>query len=394
VVFVPLSHAEKNDQRVESKYLQKCQEASNYLQKRQKATADMHDTHEEMEKWKPLAEALRRCEEIVEPKYCCANRVASRYQTQHKRITFLAALCGAAAVVIAILQLPEIFRALVLLGALVVRFSIIEGIAALVTFVLVLLGIFTLQQKGWIIRRHLAERFKFLKFRFLIDPQLWGVNAVEREMAERRLKEKLDEILQSTRDELLSWSEKSILPEEPTHLKCSHADAHTLCNLVDYYLAKRCSNQLEYFDRKTKEGSGRSQLLHALPHILFFVSIFAALTHFSLDTAGAAIKVAPAIELSVILILIAAVLPVIGAGVRTVQSAFEIARNKRRYKAVGAALKLSADRLEDHLQKLSKKGHTTVNAHDCFREMWRCEQILKAEHREWLRLMMEAEWFG
>jgi len=25
--------------------------------------------------------------------------------------------------------------------------------------------------------------------------------------------------------------------------------------------------------------------------------------------------------------------------------------------------------------------------------MWRCEQILEAEHREWLRLMMQAEWF-
>jgi hypothetical protein len=29
-----------------------------------------------------------------------------------------------------------------------------------------------------------------------------------------------------------------------------------------------------------------------------------------------------------------------------------------------------------------------------FREMGFCEQVLEADHREWQRLMVEAEWFG
>jgi hypothetical protein len=35
--------------------------------------------------------------------------------------------------------------------------------------------------------------------------------------------------------------------------------------------------------------------------------------------------------------------------------------------------------------------HTTTDAYDVFRDLWRCEQILEAEHRECLRLMLEAE---
>jgi hypothetical protein len=29
-----------------------------------------------------------------------------------------------------------------------------------------------------------------------------------------------------------------------------------------------------------------------------------------------------------------------------------------------------------------------------FRLLWQCERIMEVEHREWLRLMIEAEWFG
>ena len=29
-----------------------------------------------------------------------------------------------------------------------------------------------------------------------------------------------------------------------------------------------------------------------------------------------------------------------------------------------------------------------------FRLLWQCERIMEVEHREWLRLMIKAEWFG
>jgi hypothetical protein len=35
-----------------------------------------------------------------------------------------------------------------------------------------------------------------------------------------------------------------------------------------------------------------------------------------------------------------------------------------------------------------------TDAATIFRLLWQCERIMDNEHREWLRLMIEAEWFG
>jgi hypothetical protein len=370
----------------------------------QEPTDDMHDTPEEMAQWRPLAAALQCCQEIVEPAYRAADRTAVHFQRQHQAITVAAAIFGTVAVLFAILQLPRI------ISGTVVSIPVAEGITAAIAFIAVLLGIFTLRQARWMFLRHKAERFKFLKFHFLIDPHLWGADPDERERAVQWLKFSADKLAELPNEELETWAAHGILPEEPASLIGSQADAYTLYKLVDYYLTKRCRNQLKYFERKARQFSTRDRYIKALPRLLFFGSIFAALLHFSLDlfetyllphketqTAEAGAAVASPINLTVALILIAASLPVIGAGVRTFRSAYQLARNTSRYKAAFEAIKLPAERLEcdaGRLYGLYDEGHTTVDAHDVFRDMWRCEQILEAEHREWLRLMMEAEWFG
>jgi hypothetical protein len=367
-------------------------------------TDDMHDTPEEMARWMPLASALQSCQEKVEPAYRAADRTALRFQKQHQTITISAAIAGTVAVLFAILQLPSIIR------GFLVPIPIVEGVAAAIAFVAVLLGIFTLRQVGWMFLRHKAERFKFLKFHFLIDPHLWGDDAAQRERTAQWLTYATDEITGLTSEELETWAEHGILPEEPPGLAGSQADAYTLYSLVDYYLTKRCRNELLYFERKAQQFSSTDRYIKALPRLLFFGSVLAALAHFSLDLfdtylqpheaaaqAAETMTRVPTITLAIALILVAASLPVIGAGVRTFRSAFQLARNSSRYKAAFEAIKLPAERLEQYAERLYvlyAEGHTTIDAHDVFRDMWRCEQILEAEHREWLRLMMEAKWFG
>ena len=396
-VIVALSYAETKDQSVVT---------GDYCAGLQEPTDDMHDTTEEMAQWRPLAAALQSCQEIVEPAYRAADRTAVHFQRQHQTITVAVAIFGTVAVLFAILQLPRI------ISGFVFSIPVAEGTTAAIAFIAVLLGIFTLRQVGWMFLRHKAERFKFLKFHFLIDPHLWGADPDEREQTVQWLKYSADKIAELTNEELEKWAEHGILPEEPASLAGSHADAYTLYKLVDYYLVKRCRNQRKYFERKAKQFSSRDRYIKTLPRLFFFGSIFAVLMHFSLDlferylqpqgevaaqTAEATIQAAPSISLTVALILVAALLPVIGAGVRTFRSAYQLARNTSRYKAAFAAIKLPAKRLEREAQRLYglyAEGYTTVDAHDVFRDMWRCEQILEAEHREWLRLMMEAEWFG
>jgi hypothetical protein len=280
------------------------------------------------------------------------------------------------------------------------------GLTAAIAFAAILLGIFTPRQMKWVFQRHKAERYRFLKFRFLVDPHLWGDDAAQRERRMQWLAYATDEVTGLTNEELKTWVERSILPEEPPSLAGSRADAYTLYSLVDYYLTKRCRNQLHYFERRAQQFSSTDRYIKALPRLLFLGSVLAALGYFSLkiletylqphNTAAQAAETAasvPPIALA-ILILIAASLPVISAGVRTFRSAHQLARNTSRYKAAFEAIKLPAERLEldaERLYGLYAEGHTTIEAHDVFRDLWRCEQILEAEHREWLRLMMEAE---
>ncbi|MCE5326603.1 MAG: hypothetical protein LLG01_09315 [Planctomycetaceae bacterium] len=87
--------------------------------------------------------------------------------------------------------------------------------------------------------------------------------------------------------------------------------------------------------------------------------------------------------LLVLLVLMAAALPLVGSGLRTLRGAFEFGRNALRFEANRSALA----RLAAHLEAANDP---TIVATD----MWACEQLLEAEHRQWLHLMTESEWFG
>lgn len=135
--------------------------------------------------------------------------------------------------------------------------------------------------------------------------------------------------------------------------------------------------------------------------------------------------------------MLAALLPTFAAGIRLRLSAGEFARNKNRYESAHKALKELEESIlrdtfaavgstnrpqeqgPDHLHIVreeeflatsdfaqvrvrteeitdadSNSGESDVDAYPVLRDLFWCEHILDAEHREWLRLMYDAEWFG
>ncbi|MFL6227248.1 MAG: hypothetical protein ACJ741_00560 [Pyrinomonadaceae bacterium] len=88
-------------------------------------------------------------------------------------------------------------------------------------------------------------------------------------------------------------------------------------------------------------------------------------------------------QVSVALTILAAILPTFGAGLRAYRSAHEFGRNTVRFRAIHFALELLRDRL----------GHG-AEPEEIWRDLWWSEWLLEAEHREWLRLMIETEWIG
>src|SRR5439155_3729673 len=124
----------------------------------------------------------------------------------------------------------------------------------------------------------------------------------------------------------------------------------------------------ELFDRSSRH----------LGPLLFLGSVIAALIHFGIDLIhdGDGLHAA-----STQWILLAAALPVVGAGIRTLRTAYEFARNTSRYRAKAVAL----DRL-DHILEEEKDPTSKV------RLLGYSEGLLEFEHHEWCRLMIEAEW--
>jgi hypothetical protein len=157
--------------------------------------------------------------------------------------------------------------------------------------------------------------------------------------------------------------------------------------LVDYYLRKRLDRQADYFRERAGSNSRWDHYTKALPPLLFFGSVFCALAHFLVHISEIGEKSGAAregrIEWSVVFTFFAAALPVVGAGLRTIRSAHEFARNTIRYQAKYVVL-----------HALSQRLRGGAEWDEVFRDLSVAEQVLESEHREWLRLMIEAEWFA
>jgi hypothetical protein len=156
-------------------------------------------------------------------------------------------------------------------------------------------------------------------------------------------------------------------------------------DLLDYYQQKRLQGQMAYFARQAERNVQFDRSTRFLPPGLFFISVAFACLHFLYDVIRTAEQANPHAHdtVSVLLIVAAIAIPVTGAGVRTLRTAYEFARNTSRFRAKHVAL--------GHLAERLRREHDPTAL---FYVMWCCEQIMDAEHREWLRLMIEAEWFG
>jgi biopolymer transport protein ExbB/TolQ len=86
---------------------------------------------------------------------------------------------------------------------------------------------------------------------------------------------------------------------------------------------------------------------------------------------------------TLLMLMLAACLPVIAAAIRLLRTAHEFGRNTLRFRATSDELNQLLDRLEKVADPEAK-----------LEILHKTERALQAERREWLRLMIEAEWFG
>jgi hypothetical protein len=344
----------------------------------------MYDAEEDFNRWPELAAILRDCGDTVSAAYDSADAAAMRYQARHRRLVVIAASCGMLAVLIGFMQLSldQVHAPLVESGGMLEASQIVATVVAVVAIVL---GVWVAFSKKWLLEREKAERCRFLKFRFLISPQLWG--NVASGARQKWLRNEVEHLEALNEEDLKSWArgEGKVLRSVPPRT-LGELDEAVLADLIDYYQEKRLSYQQRYFDRQARRRYRWERLAQRASHVFFFLSILATLGYFVYNLLSTYIE-APSspsgYTLSISLVVLAACLPVVGSGVRTLQSANEFGRNTLRFQATSNELKqLASD--------LGKKADPRAKL-EILRDV---ERALNAERREWLRLMMEAEWYG
>ncbi|HKM54101.1 MAG TPA: hypothetical protein VJY33_11890, partial [Isosphaeraceae bacterium] len=240
------------------------------------------------------------------------------------------------------------------------------------------LGLLIALKARWLLERLKAEQLRLLKFRFLLDLDAW--------CDDDRFAKHLQQLCDSVRDvsqmsatDFREWVEelgKIAIPKPPR--SCT-ADAEALRQLVDYYRAKRLVFQRVYFENRTRRNVPLAWLTGWLAPSLFFSSVAFVLLHYVIEHF---VHVDNLHEIGRLFIFLAAALPAVGAGIRTLTAAHEFGRNKIRYRAKEAVL----DHIDEHLREAKDADARLL-------DMEFCEQTLELEHREWARLMIETEVF-
>ena len=282
-----------------------------------------------------LHDAVAWLDEHVTARWREADAEAMRHQSRHQWLARIAVATGVGAIILAIvlLALKQSWAGLIAAAVW------IEGITVLAGVISVGVGLWAKSDRSWLGCRHRAERLRMLKFKALARPELWSgqdaqwKTSVETEIAALPEPNDLDHLEQ--------WSkEDNSEADAPAAGKLS-IDPEIRQALAAYYRHKRLLNQAEYFDRKEKlAGRSLAGRMRHQRERLFFVTISFVLFHFAADYLAGQMEqrhlaeAAHAWELaSLWAIVLAAVLPVAGIGVRAWSAAFELSRKARSFAA-------------------------------------------------------------
>ncbi len=315
----------------------------------------------------PLRDALARCRALLDQPYARADGAALRHQRWHRRIVDVVAICATLAVLAGIAPLTH------LLDEAVVRW--VEVFSAFVALVAVVLGLWSRRQRRWLLERHKAEQMQMLEYRalFAFVTDGWCDAAVW----ERALRDALSHIERDDERAMHRWLGEDNVVEPTPPRSGSEPAAELVRELAAYYRERRLKPQAAYFDEKARRNAASDERTRQIIPALFFVSVGAIIP-------AAAIRLAGGGEsLSASFIVVAAVAPALAGAVRLYRSAHEFSRNALRFHGKRMVLMMIGERLG--------AGHDPALV---LRDLWNAEEILNAEHREWLRLMIEAEWYG
>jgi hypothetical protein len=335
-------------------------------------TNDMQDDLSDLHGEGRLALFLRQCQSQLVLHYGNASRKAQSWQTFFRAVAASVAglglfglLCSIGVLALAALKVPEP-------GALP-RLEVVCVVAA-AAFVVV--GLVLSYLKIWLVWRSRAEAYRQLKFRLLVRPGFWAGQEPPQGDWQAWFGRQLQAVHGLDRHQLEPRSREEPLgdlAEAPAKTGIAAADLRAL---VDYYVRRRLAAQIDYFEGRASRKSFWDNP-RMLP-LFFFGGVACAVAHVILHEGAA----------SFVFLALSLFAPITWAAIRTWRSANEFTRNAARSKAKHTALTRYRDAI------LAVSGADSPDAARIFQLLALSEALLVSEQREWLRLMLDAEWYG
>ncbi len=269
-------------------------------------------------------------------------------------------------------------------------FLVGEAIGTLVMVAGIIEGLTRRHLREWILARHRAERLRLLRFAWLITPAHWDLPPEARPDVERALQQEVNATLATTESEMKGWCRHTHLPVVgglDRALSPAFVDA-----MKRYYVGYRLNDQLGYFLDMAERREQLNAVTRILPAIGFATAVLLSFIQLVVEAfkVGSERQATEAgIEASQFatperwLLFFILILPAAGAAARLLRTAFEFARNRQRFVMTAAEL----DRARGWLDVAVTPGDVAI-------AMAKAEHALEQEHRAWLELMLEAEWFG
>ncbi len=336
---------------------------------------DLDDDEADLARWPKLRSLLTVARETLLPVYLATDAAALRQQQRHSWLVLWAAIFGTLAVLSAIFELSDV----VPISSSVL--SIVELLAASIAIVVVGQGIYSSLHPDWLLQRFLAEQCRSVKFHILLNPAIWHSRSGD------EIQATVEAMSQALRNpdvhlirEWVTWRVQIAKRFDPLP---KDFPEDVVKDLVDYYKVKRLQDQQRYFDRQAERRHRWERWTRNVSPACFFLSILAAFSHFLFEWLAGESHEGWLHFLAGVFVLLAAALPVLSMGVRTFRAAHEFGRNKLRFEGMSHFL--------SEILVLTQTQDSPKAVIPLLRE---AEIALESEHRAWLRLMIEAEWFG
>jgi len=338
--------------------------------------SDMDDSPEFLASAYPLHEPLAMSQRLLGPTHSRAENEAARLAGRARSLALWSSWAGVAA--LSLLALQTLLPALLATPSpgLTKAVRIAEGAAAAVALVGFAWIAAASDSKKALLERHRAERCRLLKFRFLIDPNLWTRRGTEAAERRTRFETEASECQGLTPGGLEDWASKDTVAFAPTLPVGSGIDHHTVHTLVDYYQERRLNPQLEEVEGAIGRAASRDVLSRASAG-LFLAAVVLVAIHLFLESrfSGATGLSSAARGIwSAVAAAVAVILPAIGVALRLSRGGLGSGADRTRLAGMHHAL----SEISARLQKAS-------GAEAIFRELGFCEDVLESHQREWLR---------